>query len=233
METLDRIPLELNTAELLNRMRLRKESKTFEDATQELVERARPIARPRALYSICYVEHKGEDSVSLDGTVFTSRVLAKNLEKAERVFPYVVTCGRELDEIQIPSSDLVKYYCWEEIKALAMNTARRYLNDYLTSKYALGQMSRMAPGSLNDWPVTQQAQLFSLLGDVEAQIGVRLTDSFLMIPLKSVSGIYFPTEVRFESCQLCQRPVCSGRRAPYDPELAREYGVDATAESPH
>ena len=80
----------------------------------------------------------------------------------------------------------------------------------------------MAPGSLADWPITQQQQLFSLFGDVEAKIGVRLTDSFLMLPMKSVSGVYFPTETSFESCRLCPRKVCPGRRAPYDPKLWEE-----------
>jgi len=44
-----------------------------------------------------------------------------------------------------------------------------------------------------------------------------------MVPLKSVSGIYFPTEIKFESCQLCPREVCRGRVAPYDPDLVKKY----------
>ncbi len=40
-----------------------------------------------------------------------------------------------------------------------------------------------------------------------------------MLPTKSVSGILFPTEHDFASCQLCQRGDCPNRRARYDPEL--------------
>ena len=78
---------------------------------------------------------------------------------------------------------------------------------------------------MDDWPITQQKELFSLFGDVEELIGVTLTESCLMVPLKSSSGIYFPTEVTFETCQLCPREVCESRRAPYDRALAREYGI--------
>ena len=53
-------------------------------------------------------------------------------------------------------------------------------------------------------------------------IGVRLTDSFVMLPMKSVSGVYFPTEHTFASCQLCPRDDCPGRSAPYDPKLWKE-----------
>ena len=80
----------------------------------------------------------------------------------------------------------------------------------------------MNPGSLEDWPIQQQTQVFELLGDPLRDVGVRLTDSFLMVPIKSVSGIRYPTETSFESCQLCPREKCTGRRAPYDPELWRK-----------
>ena len=115
--------------------------------------------------------------------------------------------------------------CADTVRLLLVQAARRHMDKHLKSVYSLPQLSRMAPGSLQDWPLPEQAPLFRLLGDTESLIGVRLTDRHLMIPIKSVSGICFPTEVRFESCQLCQRPVCIGRRAPYNPELATRYGV--------
>ena len=93
----------------------------------------------------------------------------------------------------------------------------------------------MSPGSLADWPLEQQRALFAVLGDTEGLIGVRLAESCLMIPTKSVSGMRFPTETSFESCQLCPRAVCPGRRAPYDKGLydrkyAREACSDGLAE---
>jgi len=54
---------------------------------------------------------------------------------------------------------------------------------------------------------------------------VRLTESLLMIPRKSASGIYFPTEVSFSSCQLCPRERCDNRKAGYDEAKARQYGI--------
>jgi hypothetical protein len=77
----------------------------------------------------------------------------------------------------------------------------------------------MSPGSLGEWPLSQQRPLFASLGDVAGAIGVRLSESLLMVPAKSVSGVCFPTEESFESCQLCPREDCPGRRAPYDETL--------------
>ena len=95
----------------------------------------------------------------------------------------------------------------------------KHLNEHLIDHFQPGKISRMNPGSLPDWPLPEQQQLFALLGGGPASIGIKLTDSFLMVPIKSVSGIWFPNEESFESCRLCPREKCPGRRAPYDPDL--------------
>jgi hypothetical protein len=80
----------------------------------------------------------------------------------------------------------------------------------------------MSPGRLEDWPIEEQKPLFSLLGGKERKIGVQLTDSCLMLPAKTVSGLAYASEVSFESCKLCPRPACEGRKAAYSPELAKK-----------
>jgi hypothetical protein len=45
----------------------------------------------------------------------------------------------------------------------------------------------------------------------------------LMIPRKSISGICFPTEVTFLSCQLCPRKRCPSRKAAYDEKIKKKY----------
>ena len=125
--------------------------------------------------------------------------------------------------ISCPATDVVRAYFWDALKNAVLRATVTYLAAHLQRTYALGPLARMNPGSLADWPVTQQLALFALLGDVETGIGVTLTDHCLMLPLKSVSGLYFPTEVTFESCQLCPRTRCEGRRAAYDPAVQKKY----------
>lgn len=233
MEVLNGIPINLDLEAVLKRMQVRNKSESIVKNVQEMIEIARPIAKPKAIYEVSYVDNKNGDSLDIGGVRFTSRVLRVNLDKVERVFPYVVTCGREVDEIDIPSADFIKGYYLDQIKETVLVLARKYLEDHLKRNYALGQMSRMAPGagSLEDWPLIQQEGLFFIFGGrekVEKLIGVKLTERFLMIPIKSVSGIFFPTEIGFEACQLCPREGCFGRRAPYDPELVKKYRPDVS-----
>ncbi len=225
MEVLHDIPVNLELEALLKKLRMRNKSEGIKKSVREVIEIACPVARPKAVYEVSYVENKNGDSLEIGGVRFTSRVLRVNLDKVERVFPYVVTCGREVDEIELPPHDFIKSYYLDQTREAILALAREYLEDYLKKKYALGKISRMSPGagSLNDWPLDQQKELFSIFGNVEELIGVRLTDKCLMLPVKSVSGVYFPTEVTFTSCQLCPRERCIGRKAAYAPEMVEKY----------
>ena len=222
MEIIDRIPVNLSSGQVLEHLHLDEDGK-YAGEVQELVEAAQPLIHPKAVYDVCYIDRKDSGSVEISGVTFTSRVLRINLDKVERVFPYIVTCGTEVESVEVESDDLMGKFVLDAIKQMALRVAVGHLQKHIEEKFRPGKISSMNPGSLEDWPISEQKQLFSIFGDVESLIGVRLTDTFLMLPLKSVSGIYFPTEIKFESCQLCPRERCSGRRVPYDEELKKQY----------
>ena len=192
---------------------------------QGLIAEAKTLIEPKAAFKLCYIDEKLQDAVMVEGLRLESKVLRKNLNAVERLFPYVVSIGPGLEKASGKMSDLLEKYYLDVIGNIALAAVRKQLHDHLCNKFALKKISFMSPGSLQDWPLEAQSQLFQLLPDVEAAIGVRLTESFLMIPTKSVSGIYFQTEVSFANCQLCQRGKCPGRKARYDEDLARDYGI--------
>ena len=220
MEVLTRIPCELDADHLAGRMHIKPESEEAADF-RRLVERAEEIGRPKAIYKESYIDARSDDTVTLDGVIFTSRALRKNLEGINRVFPYIVTCGSEVDEADLAGGDFLKSFWLDSIKEEMLKVGRLYLRDMLINTYKLGKTSTMNPGSGNVavWPIQQQKELFSLFGDVKNLIGVTLTDSFLMQPNKTVSGIRFPNEVGFETCELCHRENCPERRAEFNKEL--------------
>ena len=220
---LEALPFKVDLEQLKKTLRV-KEGTEMVGNIEGMVRDAQKIARPKACYRVAYIESKGDDHLMIKGIQFTSRILRVNLDKAFRIFPYVATCGLELEAWSKSVDGILEQFWAEEIKMVAVREILRYLHEYLTDRYKPGQMSRMNPGSLPDWPLSEQKPLFTLLGSAPATIGVQLKESFLMVPVKSVSGIWFPTEEKFESCQLCQREKCPGRRTPYAPELMeRKY----------
>jgi hypothetical protein len=215
---LERIPFEPDVDALAAQVHIRRESPHLQEL-EDCVREAQVVAGPKAMYRVGYIESRGDDWVVISGVHFASRVLCVNLEKAHRVFVHLATCGTELQDWAGSLDDPLKRYWSDAIQQMALRTAARALSADIEERYRPGRTSTMAPGSLGEWPLSEQRPLFALLGDTVQAIGVRLSESLLMVPTKSVSGIRFPTEERFESCQLCPRIDCPGRRAPYDEGL--------------
>jgi hypothetical protein len=163
----------------------------------------------------------GDDSVAIGRVLFTSRILRVNLEKAGVVFPFVATCGTELEEWSSGLSGTLHAFWAENVMLLALGSAVARLEALLKERLGVQELSTMNPGSLPDWPIEQQAPLFALLGDAAKAVGTRLTDSLVIRPLKSVSGISFMSEEGFRNCSLCPRERCPSRRAAYDAGLYR------------
>jgi len=220
MDVLSTIPFELDTPQLLRRAHLAPGSADAAEFAR-LVETARAVAGPKAGYREAFIDGKGDDTVTIGGITFTSRMLRQNLDQAERVFAYIVTCGRELDAHAPPAGAFLEEFWWDLIKAEVLTAGIQFLLEHLTRRYRLPKTATMHPGSgdADVWPIEQQRQLFALLGDVRGEIGVELTESCLMVPNKTISGIRFATELDFRSCQVCQRAVCPNRAAAFDEAL--------------
>ncbi len=220
MATLDHIPFELDAGLLMERHRV-KPGTEHAQVFAGLVARVQQVGRPKAVYTEAYIDEKGDGWVSVGGVRFTSRALRQNLDQAERLFPFAATCGAEVDSIEGPQGD-IRHKAWLYVlKQELVGVAMAQVEEHIARHYQISKLSFMNPGSgdATVWPLSQQKELFSLLGDVEVEIGVRLTDSSLLIPEMSVSGVMFPTETDFQSCQVCHRERCPNRRAPFDQEL--------------
>lgn len=221
MEIVNQIPVALNPEEIQQKLHI-KHGKQWDQVLQ-LVKSAGPLIEAQVVYRTCDIEVKYPDGVQLNGIRLTSTVLGKKLEAVERVFPYVLTIGPKLENEAERLGEYLNQYYLDSIGNVALVTARRILEEQLKKKYKLSKMARLGPGSLKAWPIYEQKPLFAIIGDVSSAIGVRLNESFLMIPRKSISGIYFPTEISFEACQLCPRDDCPSRRAPYNEKEAKAY----------
>ena len=200
------------------------------DEFAELVRQAEAIAQPRGVYRVAYVDNTvgngsgqggvdiADGGVVIDGTLFHSTLLQKNIGAAHRVFPYVATCGPEMAVwAEKYSADPLAQYWADVIMEAALRTALKAVNADMDASFHLGKTAVMNPGSLPDWPLIQQQALFRLLGDTNTTVGVRLTESCLMLPAKSVSGLRWATESGYSNCRLCPRQRGPGRQVPYIP----------------
>lgn len=214
------IPFSINSDQLSETLHIELGTNISKEF-KELVRVVQEIGKPKALYKVSFIDNKDTDSVTIDRVTFTSLALRKNLDSVNRVFPYIATCGTEVDEIVIENNDLEKKVWLYYIKMNLLQASMQYLMDQIKQRYKVPDLSTMNPGSGDAivWPIEQLRDLFSLFNDVENLTGVRLTESLVMVPDMSVTGILFASETSFQSCQLCHRTKCPIRRAPFSKEL--------------
>lgn len=197
------------------------------DEFVEVYERALQVANPKMLYGRCGVSLDDDGKTVRAGDMkFKSRVLHVNMKGISTAFPYVATGGRELHDLAASMPDPLSKYWVDSFAEAALRSALTHGFKEVHAREGTGTLYAMNPGSLPDWPISQQRPLFDLLGDVMGDIGVELTDSFLMMPVKSVSGLMFEAKEHYTNCSLCPREGCPGRREPYDPSLYHDkYGL--------
>lgn len=212
-EVLINIPFIIDHEELLKALMINNESD--KNRVFELIREAEEQAVPRAVYREVFISETATDYVVIGEQKIISKLLRKNIGDSQRAYVYVITVGEELDKWAKKYTDILESYWVDEIQKMILNLVIEIIYSKLDKQLNTAITSDMNPGSLADWPLEEQAKLFSLLGNVEEKIGVKLTESYLMLPAKSISGIKFSTEEEFSNCQLCKRENCPTRRVPY------------------
>jgi hypothetical protein len=225
MFIMHQVPFRIDEADLAARLQVDSSSEDAREL-QDVLQRVYRTAAPRAVYREAFISEKGPDWISLEGVILQSTVLRRNLEQAQKVFPYVMTCGAELDRIRMEEDDLLHMYWLDTIKNEVLYAGVRSVEEEIRKRFSIPKSGTMRPGSgdAHVWPLEQQHRLFSLLGEGPSAIGVSLTESCLMLPEKTVSGLLFPTELDYRSCRVCRREDCPARSSPFDPDLAELLG---------
>jgi hypothetical protein len=218
---LNDIPFQVEMNRLLKSLLIKSDS-TFAREVAELVETATSIGRPKVVYKTAHIDSRGEDYIVVEGVTLKSTVVQINTQETDMVFPFVATCGRELEDWSNSVDGLSSFYA-EAIKQLALDAAEEAFGRHIEETYNPAPTSEMNPGSIPDWRVNEQSNLFAILGDPAEDIDVNLSKSYMMSPTKSTSGIRYYAATKFVSCQLCQEVRCPSRDAPYDAALLNRY----------
>jgi len=207
--------VDISIDSLLSALHVDAEEESAEDI-RAMHRAAMEIARPVALYAPFPPEVRG-GAVVLNGVTLKEPFVHKMISNCNLVVPYVASCGREIEAWSRSFTDIFNQFVADTLKQMCLGVIREKLFGEVKEKYFDPEksVSTINPGSLKEWPITGQRPLFQILGGVTDDIGVALTDSLLMMPTKSVSGIIFQTERAYHNCQLCPRTDCPGRRVPY------------------
>lgn len=168
----------------------------FLDMISELTEKSIKVAEPKAGY-ILYDDIQIDPSnykLRISDSIFeTGKTVTSLLKKSELIIVFACTCG---DKIEKLSKDLMKQghslegLIVDLIGSEIAESIAEYLHNYIESilkDFEMSVSNRYSPGYCN-WNVKEQQKLFPLLQGKDCNI--LLTSSSLMIPIKSVSGVF-------------------------------------------
>jgi hypothetical protein len=150
------------------------------------------------------------------GSVFfdTGPIVARQLAGAEYIVVFAATAGRTIDESSRKATNdgdmLFGYTIDSAGSVIAENLADSIEKSVgnQAARFGLGMTNRYSPGYCG-WNTAEQQKLFSLLPPRFCSI--TLTESCLMIPIKSVSGVIGigrDAVKKDYECKICDRKDC-------------------------
>lgn len=173
--------------------------------------------QPNAIYSVAKVESidAKQGLLILENKEFLiGKIIASQLQQAEYVALFACTIGKELEshvDNLFKTSDLLEAYIYSLIGSEVAEYMAAVVHTRINTDAAaqgLNTSNRFSPGYCK-WNVAEQHKLFSFFS--KGSIAIELTESALMNPVKSVSGIVgIGKEVvnRPYQCKACAEELC-------------------------
>jgi hypothetical protein len=178
--------------------------------------------RPKVLYTTRNIEKIEGGTLTLEGGVkLKSAKISKTLGKCDRITFFLATIGEQVDDVietSLSEKKLSDAYIYDAIGSAAVEaTVEEFQNkmDSTIKKKNQRTTLRFSPGYC-DWKISEQKQVFSVLEN--DLINVDLSESYLMAPRKSVSGVFgigsrdLVDKDETNPCRICGMHTCVARR---------------------
>lgn len=190
--------------------------KDIEVFTLEILAEITTFCQPQYMYEIYDGDILSRTEVSIGPVnLQTGRIIGTYLSEASKFCVFVTTAGHEFEEFQKRTrteGDLVKEFILDSLGSVIADTCVSKIAGELPLVTGLQQTYPYSPGYCG-WKLTEQKELFSLLP--EYPCGITLTESCLMLPIKSISGIIaLGKEIQKKAyrCAICESTNCYKRK---------------------
>lgn len=214
----------LDRKEALRYFGVKGENPEAEKAINLAYLKLRNEMRPRyvALPFRCHTEN-GDTVVLENGVRFHGKHLVRYLDGAEEVYLFGATLGSKVDMAlrRMAVCSVAEAGAGQAVATALIETYCNQCCDELEAALPPGKKLkwRFSPG-YGDWPLEEQRELFRAL-DCAKKIGLTLTASCMMAPVKSVTALIAVTdcgsrEDRGDTCSRCGKADCQFRRKAAD-----------------
>ncbi|MCR5347492.1 MAG: methionine synthase [Fretibacterium sp.] len=206
------------TGDALRFMRVPPEGRTPEltAAVQAAFEKLEGYVRPRWVWGRFYVSSDGE-GIRIAGAEFKSRNLAKLMTRSQECCLMAVTLGPEVDRqiLLAQKRGMMEGLMLDACASVRADVLCDEAQSEIAGSLRPGEhlTMRFSPG-YGDAPLSVSEDIISLL-DATRRIGLSMTRSLMMTPVKSITALLGITEQEEKSaggCALCSnRDTCPYR----------------------
>lgn len=178
----------MNKAEILRYLRTNSnvQDKQLLNLIDEQMALVDKTVKPKSIYGVfdCTVT---DDSLIIGEMQFKSKRLAENLHGCTRVAVLAATVGTEGDRLlRTYANEGAKLVIMQAVLASKIEEVCDEVQNRIETDLGVKTRSRYSPGYF-DLDISEQAKLFSLL-EITKRCGITLTNTFQMIPTKSVTA---------------------------------------------
>lgn len=182
----------------------------------DVLAHASGICRPKIMFGVCSGTVVPPVYVKAENLTFhPGKIIADSLAGSDKFCFFVATAGREYEDYRNTyrnNGDLVMEFIADAVGSVLAEACVAKVSEYLQEMLDVPFTYPYSPGYCG-WKLTDQRLLFSLFPD--APCGIELTDSCLMYPIKSVSGIIgigSGVVRKPYGCAICKNRSCYKRR---------------------
>ncbi|MBF0224371.1 MAG: hypothetical protein HQK76_02855 [Desulfobacterales bacterium] len=190
---------------------------------EKLSIRFKELITPKLYFRIAPIMSINRNIVEIDSAIkFKSIKIAKTLLFCNKIVGFIATIGSAIDD-EISNLAATKQsadaFILDIISSLSIENMVETFWHQMNSIYKNQEQAisiRFSPGYC-DWPIEEQANLFRFF-DIEKPF-VKLNNSFLMSPQKSISGVFGISNIQnanrvseYNPCNECKKINCSERR---------------------
>lgn len=209
----DHIEAEVTKEDVLRKLGMPADHR-FGAAIEEVIADAKTVANAKLLYAEAKIEARTEDTVTISGVEFKGKDLVNALKDVDTVYPYICTCGKELNDYAMNSKDLVNMLYLDYIAHYYLLQSSIELSSRIDNLLGTRSMC-MTPGSFDEWQLAENIPIFMVLDKGEGT-GVALAENGIMYPAKTVAGIRFKAPACENKCEICMKKDCAERKADFD-----------------
>jgi hypothetical protein len=187
----------------------------------QYIEKCRKVMSPSAGYVLIEsLEPESAEQIAIEGIHFqTGNIVHKMLRHSEIYALFLVTAGPEPESLArdlLEKGEYLEGYITDLVASAMVDSLADQIHDQIRKMAASTNMkvtNRYSPGYCS-WDVAEQQKLFKLFP--ENSCGISLSESSLMSPVKSISGIVgIGPNVKFNeyTCEICPMKTCHFRKA--------------------